>query len=89
MRVTCRSCPSETGEPVYEQTAPIKPCCAEMARRWGSLVCFGIAGARRSTSREVNLYVPQPQANGKAVLEVVPVAFCPWCGEAVKTYRMK
>ncbi len=89
MRVFCRSCPSKMGEPVYKQTAPIKFCCAEMCRWWNVLIGFGVLGYERSTSREVNLCLPRPQANGCALVEVVPVEFCPWCGEAVEACRRK
>jgi len=84
MRVSYRSCPSRTGEPVYEQTAPVKFCCAEMCRRWSVLIGFGVLGHDRSTSREVNLSIPKPQAKGHTLMEVVPVAFCPWCGQPVE-----
>ncbi len=86
MRVYCRS---KSGTPVYEQVAPVKFCCAGMCRWWNILIGFGIVGHERSTSKEVNLCVPRAQANGRALVEVVPIEFCPWCGEAVETYLEK
>ena len=86
MRVYYRS---KSGSPVYEQDAPVKFCCAEMRRWWNVLIGFGVVGHDQSTSREVNLCVPRAQANGKTVAEVVPVSFCPWCGEAVEACREK
>jgi len=67
---------------VYEQTS-VKFCCAEFERQWGRLVGFGARGIVRSTSRDVNLYTVHPQVNG-FVLEVTAIAFCPFCGAAVK-----
>ena len=29
------------------------------------------------------------KANGKSVLQVTPIAFCPFCGETVETCRKK
>jgi hypothetical protein len=42
-----------------------------------------------TTSREVNLLASRPQASGTPILEMVPVDFCPWCGEPVETCRVK
>jgi hypothetical protein len=71
--------------PIVYRAEPAKPCCESMARWWGRLVGFGVRECPASTSREVSLFLDRPQANGKTVLEVVPVAYCPWCGEAVET----
>ncbi len=84
MRVYYRS---KSGSPVYEQTAPVKFCCVEMCRWWDVLIGFGVVGHDRSTSKEVNLCMPRAQANGRILAEVVPVEFCPWCGEPVKACR--
>ena len=89
MKLSYRACQSETGDVVYEQAASVKFCCVEMCRRWNVLIGFGVVGHDRSTSCEVNLSIPRPQANGCTLAEVVPVAFCPWCGEAVETCRRK
>jgi hypothetical protein len=29
------------------------------------------------------------QAGGRFIVEMVPVEFCPWCGEAVEPCRVK
>src|ERR1700737_2771993 len=89
MRVFYRSVQSWTpdGEAIYQQ-GPVKFFCASMCQWWGQLVGFGARGAS-STSMEVSLYSERPQANGKAVLELVPVDFCPWCGEGIETVRTK
>jgi hypothetical protein len=75
------------GPAIYRQ-GPVKFCCAPMCRWWGVLIGFGV-GDRPSTDRGVNLFHRRPQANGKSVLEVVPVKHCPWCGEVVETCRVK
>jgi hypothetical protein len=67
---------------VYEQTA-VTFCCAEMERRWGTLIGFGARGCKASTSDTVNLFTDRAQASGKTIPEVTAVAACPWCGEAV------
>lgn len=68
---------------------PVKFCCADMCRWWGRLIGFGVRGCPTSTSQDVNLYLDRPQANGKTAVEVVPVTFCPFCGAAVETCRVK
>lgn len=72
---------------VYRQ-GKVRFCCAEMCRRWGVLIGFGAKGCA-STSRDVCLYLDRPQAHGPAVLELVPVTCCPWCGEPVEVCREK
>jgi len=89
MRVFYRSRQAWNREPVYEQTGPVKFCCAEMCRHWCVLVGFGVPESPRSTCRDVTLCIPRPQANGAAVLEVVAISHCPWCGEAVEVCRRK
>jgi hypothetical protein len=84
-RAECRSPRLPT---VYRKTA-VKWCCAEMCRWWNVLVGFGVRDCPASTSREVNLFRDRPQASGKTVLETVPLAFCPFCGEPVEACRMK
>lgn len=71
------------------QSGRIKFCCVEMNRWWGRLIGFGVRDCSESTSRDVNLFLTHPQANGMAVLEAVPVQCCPWCGEAVEVCRVK
>jgi hypothetical protein len=56
---------------------------------WGRLVGFGVRDYPASTSRTVNLYADHPQTNGRAVLGLTEIQFCPWCGEAVETVREK
>jgi hypothetical protein len=75
------------GPAVFRQ-GPVEFCCAAMCHWWGVLIGFGV-GDRPSTHRGVNLYHRRSQANGKSVLEVVPVEHCPWCGEPVETCRVK
>jgi hypothetical protein len=60
-----------------------------MCRWWGVLIGFGVRDCPASTDRDVNLFVDRPQANGKSVVETVPVAHCPWCGQAVENCRVK
>ena len=74
--------------PVYRQ-GQVSWCCAEMCRWWGLLVGFGVRGCAASTSRTVNLFLDRPQASGKTAVEVVPLDFCPWCGQAVETCQVK
>jgi hypothetical protein len=74
--------------PVFEQT-DVAFCCAGMARQWGKLFGFGVKDATASTSRNVNLFVDRPQANGRSILEVVPIQHCPFCGETIETVREK
>jgi hypothetical protein len=71
---------------VFRQ-GPVAFCCTEMCRWWGVLVGFGVRGHAATTSRTVNLFLSRPQANGPQVLEVVPVDYCPWCGEVVHVCR--
>ena len=87
MRVSYRSVPGPVV--TFEQAGPAKWCCADMARRWGALVAFGVRGQQRTTNREVNLQTPLPQANGKVLAGVTAIQFCPWCGEAVEVCRVK
>jgi hypothetical protein len=35
------------------------------------------------------LFLTGSEANGKTVLETVPVQCCPWCGEPVEVCRVK
>ena len=43
---------------------------------------FGVHG-QASTSKTVNAYLTRPQANGKTALEVVPIDYCPFCGNKI------
>jgi hypothetical protein len=88
MRLFYSSRPGRDGEPVFTQGA-VRFCCAEMCRWWNVLLGFGVRGYPVSTSNEVNLFLPRPQASGKTVLELVAVRYCPWCGEAVEVCRVK
>jgi hypothetical protein len=89
MRVSYRSVPSVKPHlPTVYRQGSVTFCCASMARWWGVLVGFGVRGCP-STGRTVNLYLDRPQTNGKTAVEVVPVDFCPWCGEAVSVCRNK
>ena len=73
---------------VYEETS-VAFCCPSMALQWGRLLGFGVRGSPASTSREVNLFVDRQQANKRTILEVFPIQYCPFCGEAVETVRVK
>src|SRR5258708_3856906 len=75
MRVSYRSrwAKHPAGEVVYEQT-DVDFCCEPLRRCWGVLIGFGAKGCLRSTSRAVAIFATRPQANGKTVQEVVPVA---------------
>jgi hypothetical protein len=86
MRVVYRSL--RCSLPVYEQT-DVTFCCAGMARQWGKLFGFGVKDAPASTSREVNLFIDQPQVNDRSILELVPIQHCPFCGEGIETEREK
>ncbi len=74
---------------MYEQVGDPAFCCEGMARQWGRLIGFGVQGHARTTSREVCLNVPRPQANGGSIMEVVAVQHCPWCGQAAEVCRVK
>lgn len=88
MRVVYRSRRARRGAAtVYEQAA-VEFCCPEMSQRWGVLIGFGAQGCPASTDRNINLYRDQSQASGRSVLELIPVAFCSFCGEPVKTRRV-
>lgn len=89
MRVFYRGQSSPSGETVYEQNGPMTFCCATMRRYWCVLVGFGVLGHDQSTSREANLSIPRAQANGRTLQEVIPIDFCPWCGQAVECCRRK
>ena len=90
MRVCYRARKNRCGtETVYEQTGKVRFCCEDMRRVWGDLIVFGVKGYARTTSRDVSLCVPRPQADRRFVWDVIPVLFCPHCGEAVETCRMK
>jgi len=73
---------------VYQQTRAVF-CCAEMARRWGKLLGFGARGIAACTSREMSLFLDRAQANGRTILEVVPIRCCPFCGEEIEIVREK
>jgi hypothetical protein len=93
VRVFYRSRPAKRsllGAPavVYQQ-GPVRFCCAAMCERWGSVIGFGARGCAASTSRDVNLFTDRPQVGGGAVLLLTGICFCPWCGEAVETCRVK
>ena len=84
MRVTYKT---KQGGNVYEETGT-DFCCTGMTQWWGRLIGFGVSGVS-STSRTVNLYLSRPQANGKTVLEIMPIDYCPFCGEAVELRHAK
>jgi hypothetical protein len=89
MRVCYRSRPAKAAGVVYQAVGRVQYCCERMRQQWGRLIGFGVLGHRASTSREVNLASAVPQANGRTVLEVVPIECCPFCGETVETCRVK
>ena len=73
---------------VYQQTK-VTFCCGEMEKRWTKLIGFGARSIDACTSWDVNLFIDRQQANGRAILEVVPVLHCPFCGEPIETVRVK
>jgi hypothetical protein len=73
---------------VYQQTRVVC-CCDEMERRWNRLLGFGARDVRACTSRVVSLFVDRPQTNGRTVLELVSIRYCPFCGEEVELVREK
>jgi hypothetical protein len=89
MRVMYRSAQASRSSPAVYRQGPVKFCCAAMCRAWGVLIGFGVKDYPASTSREVNLYAERWQAGGKPVLELIPVGYCPFCGEPVETCRVK
>jgi hypothetical protein len=76
------------GPTVYEATRVVF-CCGEMERQWGRIVRFGGKDCRASTDCNVNLFLARPQAGGRCVTEMVRVAHCAWCGEAISPCRVK
>jgi hypothetical protein len=72
---------------VYEQTRVVF-CCEAMREQWGRVIGFGAKGCSRSTSRDVNSYHCHPQKKG-FIVELVPIQFCPFCGQVVETCRVK
>ena len=60
-----------------------------MREKWGRLFGFGARDVDTCTSREVNLFIDRAQANGRTVLELLPIQCCPFCGEAIETIREK
>jgi hypothetical protein len=88
VRVFYRSRPAKSAV-VFEAARRVEWCCADMCRQWGRLIGFGVPGHPHTTDRDVNIVATVPQANGGAVLEIVPIAFCPFCGQAVETVRVK
>ncbi len=93
MRISYRSrlpkCVDASLPAVYEQAGEPAFCCDAMRQQWGRLLGFGTRDCSASTSREVCLYASRPQANGTSMLELVTVDYCPFCGEAVETCRVK
>lgn len=74
--------------PVYEQLA-VTFCCASMKCQWGRLIGFGTRDVSASTSRDVSIFLDHPQANGRMILELLPIRHCPFCGEAIEKVRMR
>lgn len=81
-RVLCRSLRT------YAQTN-VAFCCPAMALQWGKLIGFGAKSIAACTSRDVSLFIDRPQANGRIILEIVPIQHCPFCGEAIEMVREK
>jgi len=67
---------------VYELTR-VAFCCARMAKSWSGLLGFGARNGIPSTSCTVNLCVDRPQSNGRSILEMVPIRYCPFCGAEI------
>jgi len=74
---------------VYEQVGEPAFCCEAMHRHWGLMVGFGVRGAERSTSKEINLWTRLPQASGFGAWGLVAIHFYPFCREAVEICRVK
>ena len=87
MRVFYSAVTRRPGPTVYRH-GTVEWCCASACRWWGVLIGFG-TGGRPSTDWGVNLFATCPQVNGKPVLELAEIAFCPFCGEPVETCRAK
>jgi hypothetical protein len=73
---------------VYQQTR-VTFCCETMRGKWGKLIGFGARNVSACTNRDVNLFIDRPQANGRTILEIVPIQCCPFCGEPIETVRAK
>jgi hypothetical protein len=89
MRVMYRAESRSPRMPVVYRPGAVKWCCIEMCRWWNVLIGFGVRGCPASTSRDVNLFIDRPQANGENVVETVEIAFCPFCGQPVEACRVK
>ena len=89
MQVLFKASQRRPSLPVVYQPGRVKFCCASMSRWWGVLIGFGARGCAASTCRDVCLYLDRPQASGGTVLKVVPVEFCPFCGEVIEACRVK
>lgn len=73
---------------VYQQTR-VEFCCDEMESQWNRLLGFGARDVRACTSRAVSLFVDRPQTDGRTVLELVLIRYCPFCGEEIEAVREK
>jgi hypothetical protein len=73
---------------VYRQTRVVF-CCEEMEWQWGERISFGARGVLACTSRDVSLFINRQQANGRMILELLPIQCCPFRGEAIETIRSK
>lgn len=62
---------------------------APMREQWGVLIGFGARDAVACTSRDVSLFNDRQQANGRMILEIVPIQYCPFCGESIEIVREK
>jgi hypothetical protein len=73
--------------PVYAQVR-VAFCCAAMELKWGRCIGFGAKDCKASTSREVCFYTLRPQVSVH-VTELIPVTYCPWCGQRVEICLVK
>lgn len=84
----CVNHPAQPGLTLYQQ-GRVDFCCIGMCRWWGRLIGFGARSHPVSTNREVNLFTDRPQPDGSPVLVMVPIDFCPFCGEIIEVHRVK
>lgn len=53
------------------------------------MIGFGVRDCPKSSSKEVNIWTRIPQARGMFTWGLVEINYCPFCGEAVETCRLK
>ncbi len=68
----------EVGEPDY--------CCRKMEEAWGIHVAFNPEGGRVTN---VHLLVKRVLSTDESVVCPEPIAFCPFCGEAIQAVEVE